>query len=78
MSLQDGDNFILKHWPVLACIGGILITWGVFSNRLTTLEAETLVLKTQQEKTEDTLSDVKGGIIRIETSLDFIRKEISN
>lgn len=73
------DNFgkdLMRHWPLVICLASILISWGVFSNRIANSEAEIMVMKAKQDKTDDTIQAVQGGIIRIETSLDFIKEKL--
>ena len=73
------DNFgnqVIKHWPLVVFLAGMFITWGVFSNRIQNTEAEILVLKLKQDKTDESVSTVKEGLVRIETSLSYIREAV--
>lgn len=75
---DDFANQLVRHWPIIVFFAGMLVTWGVFSNRISTLESQTLVLKAQVDKTETAMSEVKVGITRIETSLQFIKEKLDN
>lgn len=78
---QKQDRFLIdvaKHWPIVVVFASILMTWGVFSNRISTLEAQVAVLKVQNDKNTDSVSDVKVSLGEIKTSLDFIKEKLND
>ena len=78
---QKQDRFLIdvaKHWPIVVVFASILMTWGVFSNRIYTLEAQVAVLKVQNDKNTDSVSDVKVSLGEIKTSLDFIKEKLND
>lgn len=78
---QKQDRFLIdvaKHWPIVVVFASILMTWGVFSNRISTIEAQVAVLKVQNDKNTDSVSDVKVSLGEIKTSLDFIKEKLND
>ena len=69
-------EWLAKYWFLIFFIGGMLVTWGAFSNRMSTTEAKVLILEKQVQDANNGLNDLKGGIIRIETSLEFIKEKL--
>lgn len=79
MNIQTNTSlfdWIREYWFLILFLGGMVTTWGSFSNRINNLEARQVSLEARQQQTDTGLNDVKGGIIRIETSLEFIKKQL--
>ena len=74
------DRFLIditRHWPIMVMFASMFITWGVFSNRISTLEATIAVLKIQNEKNTDNVTEVKVTLGEIKTSLEFIKEKLN-
>jgi len=71
-------EFLAKYWFLVFFIGGMAVTWGSFSQRINILESRVIILESNEKETRLNLSDVKGGIIRIETSLQFIKEKLDD
>lgn len=78
---KDGKNLLdllSEYWFLIFFIGGMAVTWGSFTNRINTIESRTNILETRIQEASNSLNEVKGGIIRIETSLQFIKEQITS
>lgn len=74
------DRFFVdlaRHWPVVIAFASIFITWGVFTSRVQSLEAQLVLLKTQNDKNTDSVTEVKVSLGEIKTSLEFIKEKLS-
>jgi len=74
------DKFLVdvsRHWPIVVVFASIFVSWGVFSNRISTIETQVEVLKVQNDKNTDSVSDVKVSLGEIKTSLDFIKEKLN-
>ena len=78
MATDNFFNEIAKHWAIVVFFIGMAVTWGVFSQRIATLEAQQSVIELKVQQNDTNLADVKGGLIRIETSLEFIKEKLDN
>jgi len=68
---------VMKHLPIVIVFATMFITWGIFSNRIQTVEAQIAVLKVQNDKNTDNVSDVKVSLGEIKTSLEFIKEKLN-
>jgi len=71
-------DWLSQYWFLVFFLGGMAVTWGSFTTRINGIEAKTIALENRVQDTSNGLNDVKGGIIRIETSLQFIKEQITN
>lgn len=71
-------EWLAEYWFLVFFLGGMAVTWGSFTTRINGIEAKTIVLENRLQEASNGLNDVKGGIIRIETSLQFIKEQITN
>lgn len=75
------DRFFIdlaRHWPIVIAFASIFITWGVFTSRVSSLEAQISVLKVQNDKNTDSVGEVKVSLGEIKTSLEFIKEKLSD
>lgn len=70
-------DWLAQYWFLILFLGGMAVTWGSFSTRINAIEAKTISLDNRINLTDNGLNEVKGGIIRIETSLQFIKEQLS-
>lgn len=71
-------TWIKDYWFLIFFIGGMLVTWGVMTQRIQILETRTKLLEDKVEKNNNTLDELRGGIIRIETTLEFIKEKLDS
>lgn len=79
-SVRQDNNFLfsaMKHWPIVIAFASLFISWGIFSNRISTIEAQVDVLKVQNDKNTDNVTDVKVTLGEIKTSLEFIKEKLN-
>lgn len=78
---MDKDNQIFKfvkdYWFVLIFIGTIVLTWAQFQDRLSNLEVQEASLQAKFDTTATTLQSLQNNIVQIQTTLDFIKNNIS-
>lgn len=75
------DNFgnqIIKHWPLVVFLAGFLVTWGVFSNRISTLEQKQAVIEAKQDKQDEQSSDLKADVAEIKAGIEFLKEAVKN
>lgn len=71
-------DWLAEYWFLIFFLGGMAVTWGSFSTRISNDEARIITLESRIQQIDSALNDVKGGIIRIETSLEFIKERLKN
>lgn len=75
---QDGFFiYLARHWPVVIAFATIFITWGVFTSKVSSIESQIVILKVQNDKNTDSVTDVKVSLGEIKTSLEFIKEKLS-
>lgn len=73
MNLLD---WLARYWFLILFLGGMAVTWGTFQTKISTNSTEILVLKQEVQENDDSLNDLTGSLIRIETTLEFIKQKL--
>lgn len=73
---EDFFKVVGNHWSILLFIGGMIMTWGVYSNRIDNIETRINTVEERQGTYDKTLSDMSGDIREIKTTLIFIDKKL--
>ena len=76
---EDRQTFlqlISQYWFLILFVGGMLVTWGTFSNKIAVLEQRVATIETSQQKINDTISEMQGDIREIKTSVLFIKDAV--
>ena len=61
--------------PLGIAVIGAAITWGIFSARLASAEAQITTLQTTQQQLNQTLQTIQIQVGEINTSVQFIEKQ---
>lgn len=69
-------TLISQYWFLILFIGGMLVTWGTFSNRIAVLEQRVSAIESNQIETNKVISEMRGDIREIKTSVLFIRDAV--
>lgn len=76
---QQTNNFIdsvVRNWPVLLFIGGMLVTWVRFEANISDSQSRISVLESKTESLDANFSDLKTDIAEIKVNLEFIKKKL--
>lgn len=73
---QSVLQFISQYWFLIFFIGGMLVTWGVFQQRIDSQDARIVILETQTANNNQVLTTLQVNIGEIKTSLEFIKQRL--
>lgn len=73
---QSFLQLISQYWFLILFLGGMAVTWGSFSQRISVIESKITIIETRQEKADEIITSVQGDLREIKTSLEFIKERL--
>ena len=72
----NGYTWFQRFWPIFVMLLGFAITWGAFQTRMETVERQVDRNETHLVTVDTTFTEIKVTLMRIETDIGYIRKEL--
>lgn len=66
-----------NNWVIIIFVGSLIVGWTSFNARLTSAENDIADIKAIIKSVTDTNNEINSRLIKIETSVEFIKARVS-
>lgn len=65
-------DFLKKYWAIIVCIGGWLITLGLYSGKITQHDKDIMSLQEKQTSQQVVLQNISSSLASLNTKVDLL------
>lgn len=73
----NGFHNFLKHWPIVAAIASLAVTWGVFTATLAANKDADVLVEQRVTRIEQDMTEIKEAIARMEVRQTVATQEMA-